>query len=85
MQISFVMLIFLLFSDQISGGGSKSLQGKGANCLRGVPPPVEESQNCISVVREPEKNFNFNASKCLLLTRRNKYFQFSLNFLSGSM
>ena len=29
-QISFVMLIFLLFSDQISGGG--------ANCLRGTPP-----------------------------------------------
>ena len=39
MQISFVMLIFLLFSDQISGGevseGGKLSQGGGA-------PPVEE-------------------------------------------
>ena len=35
-QISFVMPIFLLFSDQISGGG-KSLWG-GGNCLRGAPP-----------------------------------------------
>ena len=26
-QISFVMLIFLLFSDQISGGGGKSVGG----------------------------------------------------------
>ena len=45
MQISFVMLIFLLFSDQFQGE-QKSL--RGANCLRGVsptcPPPVEESQ-----------------------------------------
>ena len=40
MQISFVMLIFLLFSDQISGG-DKSLWG--GNCL-GSAPPVEESQ-----------------------------------------
>ena len=37
MQISFVMLIFLLFSDQISGGKSP----RGVNC----PPPVEESQH----------------------------------------
>ena len=42
MQISFVMLIFLLFSDQISGdkilrGGRKLPQG-------GERPPVEESQ-----------------------------------------
>ena len=37
MQISFVMLIFLLFSDQILGGG-KLAQG-GRPC-----PPVEESQ-----------------------------------------
>ena len=35
MQISFVMPIFLLFSDQISGR-QKSL--RGANCLRGAPP-----------------------------------------------
>ena len=36
MQISFVMLSFLLFPDQISGG-QKSL--RGANCLRrGVAP-----------------------------------------------
>ena len=35
MQISFIMLMFLLFSDQISGG--KSLRGEGANCLRGLP------------------------------------------------
>ena len=39
MQISIVMLIFLLFSDQTSGG---------ANCLWGAPscppPPVDESQ-----------------------------------------
>ena len=85
MQISFVMLIFLLFSDQISGGGAKVSKGRGQTASGGCPPPVEESQNCISVVREPEKDFNFNASKCLLLTSRNKYFQFSLNFLSGSM
>ena len=43
MQIYFVMLIFLLFSDQISGG--KSL--RGASCLRGAPPghPIEKSQS----------------------------------------
>ena len=41
MQISFVKLIFLLFSDQISGRD----KSRGANCLRGAPcPPVEESQ-----------------------------------------
>ena len=34
MQISFVMLTFLLFSDQISGGKSP----KRGNCLRGAPP-----------------------------------------------
>ena len=34
-QISFVLLIFLLFSDQISGGKSPS----GENCLRGRPLP----------------------------------------------
>ena len=28
MQISFVMLIFLLFSDQISGGGKSPREGK---------------------------------------------------------
>ena len=39
MQICFVMLIFLLFSEQISGG---SLRGE-ANCPRGRTP-VEESQ-----------------------------------------
>ena len=41
-QISFVMLIFLLFSDQILL--SRSLGG--ANCLKGAPPAlsVEESQ-----------------------------------------
>ena len=38
-QISIVMLIFLLFLDQMLGG-QKSLSG---NCLRGRPP-VEESQ-----------------------------------------
>ena len=43
MQISFVMLIFLLFSDQISGGGAKVSEG-WANCLRGCPP-VEETQH----------------------------------------
>ena len=37
MQISFVMPIFLLFLDQISGGG-KSLRGE--NCLRGAPPAL---------------------------------------------
>ena len=37
MQISFVMLIFLLFSDQISEGGQKS--PRGANCLSGRPHP----------------------------------------------
>ena len=42
MQISFVMLIFLLFSDQISGGG-KSLQGELPQ--GGEAPPVEESQS----------------------------------------
>ena len=36
MQIYFVMLTFLLFSDQISGE-QKSLRG-GANCLRGGAP-----------------------------------------------
>ena len=35
MQISFVMPIFLLFLDQISGGAKVS---EGANCLRGRPP-----------------------------------------------
>ena len=45
MQIYFVILIFLLFSDQFFwGGGQKSL--RGANCLREAPPAlhVEESQ-----------------------------------------
>ena len=44
MQISFVMLIFLLFSDQILWG-QKSLSGE--NCLKGAPPSpaVEESQS----------------------------------------
>ena len=41
MQISFVMPIFLLFSDQISRGEVS----EGANCLRGTPLPlVEESR-----------------------------------------
>ena len=43
MQIYFVMLIFLLFSDQISSRGQKSPGGGGANCPMGAPP-VEESQ-----------------------------------------
>ena len=43
MQISFVMLIFPLFLDQISGG--KSLGG-GQTALGGrLLPPVKESQN----------------------------------------
>ena len=45
MQISVVILTFLLFSDHISGGGAK-VSGGGRDCLRGHPPaPVEESQN----------------------------------------
>ena len=44
MQISFVMIIFLLFLDQISGGAKVS---EGANRLREAPPAplptVEES------------------------------------------
>ena len=35
------MLIFLLFSDQISGEGLKSLMGARTNC---PPPPVEEAR-----------------------------------------
>ena len=45
-QISFVMLIFLLFSDQISGG--RSLRG-GANWFRGrpcPPPPPWKKASC---------------------------------------
>ena len=38
MQISFVMLIFLLFSDQISGGGGAKVSEEGS-CQS-----VEESQ-----------------------------------------
>ena len=46
MQISFIMLIFLLFSDQILGGAKVS---EGSKLLeKGAPPPpfypVEESQ-----------------------------------------
>ena len=41
MQISFVMLIFLLFSDQISGAQKSP---RGVNCLRGRPP-VEDNQS----------------------------------------
>ena len=41
MQISFVMLIFLLFWNQISGG--EVSEGGGANYLGGAPP-MEESQ-----------------------------------------
>ena len=37
MQISFVMLIFLLFSDQISGG-QKSLRGQTASGGHPLPP-----------------------------------------------
>ena len=40
MQISFVMLIFLLFLDQISGGGVS----EGGKLPQGAPHPVEESQ-----------------------------------------
>ena len=40
MQISFVMLIFLLFSDRISGGGKLPQVGRPL-------PPVKESQNII--------------------------------------
>ena len=49
MQISFVMLIFLLFLDQISGGAKVSKGGKLPQ--GGTPlPPVEESQHlcCIT-------------------------------------
>ena len=42
MQISFVMLFFLLFSDQISGGAKVS-EGKTASGAAPLPP-VEESQ-----------------------------------------
>ena len=45
MQISFVKLIFLLFSDQISGGQS----------LRGGRPPVEESQDTNCIISEIRK------------------------------
>ena len=45
MQISFVALIFLLFSDQISGGGIKvSEGGRGQTASGERPLPVEESQ-----------------------------------------
>ena len=40
MQISFAMPIFLLFPDQISGGGQKSPRG---DKLRPPPPIVEEA------------------------------------------
>ena len=43
MQISFVMLIFPLFSDQISGGAKVSEGGQTASG-GGGRPPVEESQ-----------------------------------------
>ena len=44
MQISYVTLIFLLFSDQISGGGQKSLRGQTASGGLPLPPwPVEET------------------------------------------
>ena len=40
MQISFVMLIFLLFSDQISGEGDKSLWGGKLPQVSGGAPPA---------------------------------------------
>ena len=59
MQISFVMLIFLLFSDQILGDWGKSLRGGGgANCLRGSLP-VEESQSTAEeLLLKPQENLN---------------------------
>ena len=44
MQISFVMLIFLLFSDQISGRGKSPRGGSASGAFPAPPPPVEESQ-----------------------------------------
>ena len=44
MQISFVMLIFLLLLDQISGGGQKSLRGHTAS--GGVPCPCGRKPVC---------------------------------------
>ena len=45
MQFSFVLLLFLLFSDEISG---EQKSPRGENCLRGhpavSPQPVEENR-----------------------------------------
>ena len=41
MQISFVMLIFLMFSDQTFFGGRRQKSPRGANCLRGRSPMMK--------------------------------------------
>ena len=60
MLISIVMVIFLLFSDQIL---------RGANCFRGSAPPVEESQ--LLVEDQPGVSYNLNflfvGSYCVVL------------------
>ena len=49
MQISFIMPIFLLFSDQILDGGAKVSEGGGDKLP--PPPPVEESQDqCLLII-----------------------------------
>ena len=55
MQISFVMLIFLLFSDQISGGAKVSV---GATASGGVPP-VEENQLSFQTDTEERSEVEF--------------------------
>ena len=52
MQISFVMLIVQLFSDQISGGRSRWRGGGGMGCLRKgtLLSHVEESQAMIYII-----------------------------------
>ena len=51
-QISFVTVIFLLFSDQISG-----LRG-GGQTASGGRPPVEESQLYVAKLSDSSKSFH---------------------------
>ena len=77
MQISFVMQIFLLFSDKISGGQKSP---RGANCLRGAPscPPwkkasiyLEKFSEIVGIVHKIDSPQNQN----------NTLFEYFHNFL----